>query len=191
MLNTHFIKKLSKRDKKAFCELFHRYAPEMKFVCYRYLKSMEDAEDAMQEGFMKIFEKIDTFRDEGSFEGWMRRIFVNTAIKMYEKKMKHNDFIEYKDEITSDKFENHIETEENKPFNIDCESALCTEETLNSLLGNLPEHYRIVFNMYVIDDMKHKDIAEALDINESTSKTRLVRARTLLKDAIMELNGQN
>ncbi|MBN1462072.1 MAG: RNA polymerase sigma factor [Paludibacteraceae bacterium] len=186
MVDNAFIKKLQKRDKKAFYELFSQYAPEMKYVCYRYLKSMEDAEDAMQEGFIKIFEKIGSFRNEGSFEGWMKRIFINISLKMYEKKVKQNTYMEYNENIGSEKFDKAPESDENS-YNIECESSLCTEDKLMSLLAKLPEHYRLVFNMYVVDEMKHKDIAEALNINEMTSKTRLLRARTMLKGQIINL----
>lgn len=151
-------------------ELYQRFAPKMFGVCLRYAGNSEEAEDILQEGFIKVFNKIGSFRGEGSFEGWIRRIFVNTAIEQYRKKI-------YLQPIT-DVEENTIE---GKYVSVLDELA---EKDIVQLVQQLSPGYRTVFNMYVVEGYTHRQIAENLGISEGTSKSQLSRARLILQDLV-------
>src|SRR5215211_5021956 len=151
-------------------ELYERFAPKMYGVCLRYAGSAEEAEDILQEGFIKVFNKIASFRNEGSFEGWIRRIFVNTAIEHYRKKT-------YLQPITEQE-ENTMEA--NYLSVLDS----LAEKDIVQLVQQLSPGYRTVFNMYVIEGYTHKQIADELGINEGTSKSQLSRAKLILQDLV-------
>lgn len=157
-------------DRKYQRALYDRYAPKMYGVCLRYASSSEEAEDVLQEGFIKIFNKMGSFRGEGSFEGWMRRIFVNTAIEQYRKKT-------YLQPITG---------AEERSMEGNYLSVLdnLAEKDIIGLVQQLSPGYRTVFNMYVIEGYTHKQIAEALNISEGTSKSQLSRAKLILQDLV-------
>jgi RNA polymerase sigma factor (sigma-70 family) len=149
-------------------KLFEKFAPKMLFVCQRYCKNTEEAEDVLQEGFVKIFQSLPKYTNQGTLEGWMRRIFVNTALDILrkEKNFKLNsslsdvDFMISNNEKTSD--------------NIEAEDLL-------KLISNMPKGYQIVFNMFAVEGYSHKEIAELLSITEETSKSQYFRARTYLR----------
>ena len=165
-------------DKKAQKELYDVYSPVLFGICLRYSNSKADAEDILQEGFIKIFTKINNYSGKGSFEGWMRRIVVNTAISHYHKNKKHKEIYDI-DEIK--------ETElEGSTF----ESLDYTKEELFSVINNLPEGYRIIFNLYAIEGYKHKEIAIKLNISENTSKSQYSRAKSKLKKMLEEISKQ-
>ena len=151
-------------------ELYRRYSPRMYAVCLRYAANAEEAEDILQEGFIKIFKKLDSFRSEGSFEGWVRRIFVNTAIEQFRRKR-------YLLPVT-EKEENTIE---GKYISVLDELA---EQDILSLVQELSPGYRTVFNMYVVEGYTHKEIAEMLGISEGTSKSQLSRAKVILQEML-------
>ncbi len=151
-------------------ELYQRFAPKMYGVCLRYAGNAEEAEDILQEGFIKVFNKISSFRSEGSFEGWIRRIFVNTAIEHFRKKT-------YLQPIT----ENEENTVEGKYLSVLDELA---EKDIIQLVQQLSPGYRTVFNMYVVEGYTHKQIAEQLGISEGTSKSQLSRAKLILQDLV-------
>ena len=151
-------------------ELYRRFAPKMYAVCLRYAGNAEEAEDILQEGFIKIFKKLDSFRSEGSFEGWIRRIFVNTAIEHFRRKR-------YLQPVT-EKEENTIE---GKYISILDELA---EQDILSLVQQLSPGYRTVFNMYVVEGYTHKEIADLLGISEGTSKSQLSRAKVILQEMV-------
>ena len=157
-------------DRKMQRELYNRFAPRMYGVCLRYASGVEEAEDILQEGFIKVFKKIGSFRSEGSFEGWIRRIFVNTPIEYYRKKI-------YLQPIT----ENEENTVEGKYLSVLDNLA---EKDIVKLVQQLSPGYRTVFNMYVVEGYTHKQIAEQLGISEGTSKSQLSRAKQILQDLV-------
>lgn len=149
-------------------KLYEAFSSKMFFVCYRYCKSREEAEDVLQDGFIKVFKYIHTFKFEGSFEGWVRRIMVNTAIEHIRKKKQAHAF---------DDVENIAESPENE-FNI---SGKLNEKELLKMVHMLPDGYRTVFNMYAIEGYSHKEISDMLGIAEGTSKSQLSKAKEFLK----------
>jgi RNA polymerase sigma factor (sigma-70 family) len=163
-------------DIKAKKMLYELYAGKMFMVCMRYANNREDAEDILQDSFMKIFDNISKYRNEGSFEGWVKRIAANTAIKHYYKK---NPMYP----VTS--IENIEETEEEDSF-MDKLSNDNSMQDLLEMIRNLAPRYRMVFNLYAIDGHSHSEIAQLLNISEGTSKSQLSRAREVLKNQIKE-----
>ena len=150
--------------------LYMKFSPKMYGVCLRYAGNTEDANDIMQEGFIKIFKNLDKFRSEGSFEGWIRRIFVNTSIEHFRKKVKLYNVTEVQ--------ENTIEDKE-----LDALDVLATKDIIN-IVNELSPGYKAVFNMHVIEGYSHKEIADLLGITEGTSKSQLARAKGVLKKII-------
>jgi RNA polymerase sigma-70 factor (ECF subfamily) len=140
-------------------------------VCLRYSNTHEDAEDVMQEGFIKIFKSISQFRGEGSFEGWVRRIFVHTAIEVYRKNAKMFPIVE----LTPTRAVHNVDANA-----IDNMSA----NELMKMVQSLSAGYRTVFNLYAIEGFTHKEIGAMLGINEGTSKSQMSRARLLLQNMI-------
>jgi RNA polymerase sigma factor (sigma-70 family) len=157
-------------DRRMQEELYRRFSPRMYAVCLRYAGNAEEAEDILQEGFVKVFKKLDSFRREGSFEGWVRRIFVNTAIEHFRRKR-------YLMPVT-EKEENTIE---GKYTSVLDELA---EKDILALVQELSPGYRTVFNMYVVEGYTHKEIADMLGISEGTSKSQLSRAKVILQDMV-------
>ncbi len=151
-------------------EMYRRFSPRMYAVCLRYAGNAEEAEDILQEGFIKIFKKLDSFRGDGSFEGWVRRVFVNTAIEHFRRKR-------YLQPVT----EREENTIEGKSL-----SALdgLAEKDILALIKELSPGYRTVFNMYVVEGYTHKEIGDMLGISEGTSKSQLSRAKVILQDMV-------
>lgn len=168
-----------KNDRKAQEMLYRAFAPKMMTVCLRYADSQFEAEEIMQLGFIKVFKNISSFAGKGSFEGWMRRIIVNTAIEACKKQT----FITSIDTLDN---EGQLSLQ-----TIDSDRATVTE--LMEMIHELPAGYRLVFNMYSIEGFSHKEIAERLNITEGASKSQLSRARARLKQKIKiierELHG--
>ena len=158
-------------------ELYRKFASTMLGVCLRYAQSREEAEDILQEGFLKVFQKIASFRQEGSLEGWIKRIMINHALNRFRKNRKQ-PFYEDIEEINETEI---IDTNETAAI-----SETYPTEVLLSMIQSLPQGYRVVFNMYVFEDFSHKDIAESLNISENTSKTQLMKARRLLQKKLEE-----
>ena len=159
-------------ERKMQQELYQRFASKMYGVCLRYAGSAEEAEDVLQEGFIKVFNKIGSFRGDGSFEGWIRRIFVNTAIEHYRKKIYLQPITEYEEDTVEGKYLSILDKLE--------------EKDIIQLVQQLSPGYRTVFNMYVIEGYSHKQIAEALGISEGTSKSQLSRAKQILQDMVKQ-----
>ena len=149
--------------------LFDAYAGKMMSVCFRYAGNLPDAEDMLQEAFIKIFAHIHQFKFEGSFEGWLRRIVVNTALKALQKKKLC--FTDINEAATGMQIEPETY------------SHLHTEQLLQ-LLKTLPDGYRVVFNLYIIEGYDHDEIAAMLHIQASTSRSQLVKARKMLQQLI-------
>jgi RNA polymerase sigma-70 factor (ECF subfamily) len=154
-------------------ELYNRYSPKMLAVCYRYGHNREDAEDMLQEGFIKVFSQMHTFRNQGAFEGWIRRIIVHTCINHLKKNKKFNDSVD----IT---YASGIEIrEENIPSVIQAKQVV-------ECIRLLPIGYRTVLNLYAVEGYTHKEIADMLDIEESTSRSQYTRARQMLEDVLVK-----
>ncbi len=154
-------------------ELYKRFASKMLAVCFRYAKNREEAEDTLQEGFMIVFQKLDQYKGEGSFEGWVRRIMVNKSIERFRKKSSVHLLVD-------------IDAAENDYLRADEILSSLAAKDLLSMIQELPPVYRMVFNLYVFEGMKHKEIAQRLGIVEGTSKSNLSDARKLLKEKIKQ-----
>jgi RNA polymerase sigma-70 factor (ECF subfamily) len=157
--------------------LYKTYSPKMYGVCLRYSGNADDAQDILQDGFVKVFRNLARFRSEGSFEGWMRRIFVNTAIEHYRKKVHLQPVGENQ--------ENNIEDNDWSAFD-----RLAVKDILNAV-QELSPGYRTVFNLYVVEGYTHKDIADMMGISEGTSKSQLARAKAILQNVIKGEKGSN
>ena len=144
-------------------------------VCLRYARSTADAEDILQDAFIKVFDKMHQFKFEGSFEGWIRRIVVNTALKKYSLRRYEKEVVGYE---IKDKDESVIEPSAYSDL---------TEKELMHLINMLPSGYKLIFNLYVIEGYQHDEIAEMLNIQPGTSRSQLVKARNMLQKQILEL----
>lgn len=158
--------------------LYQAYVPTMMAVCMRYAQHRDEAEDLLQEGFLKVFQNINSFRSQGSLEGWIKRIIINHALN-HLKKARRNPFFEDIDEI----HERYIPPAD-EPATV---YSPVSHETLLTLIQSLPPGYRIVFNLYAFEEYSHKEIATELNISENTSKTQLLKARRMLRQKIDEL----
>jgi RNA polymerase sigma-70 factor (ECF subfamily) len=154
-------------------ELYNRFSGKMYAVCLRYANNADDAQDLLQEGFIKVFRNLHRFRAEGSFEGWIRRVFVNSSIEHFRKKSVELSKV-------SDKEENTIEDQDI--------SALdqLAERDIVKLIQDLSPGYRTVFNLYVVEGYSHKEIGDLLGISEGTSKSQLARARSILQKKVAQ-----
>lgn len=164
------IDKCKKGNRKAAEELYRIYAAKMFAVCIRLSRDRAEAEDTLQDGFIKVFDSIGQYTGKGSFEGWVKRIFINTALEKFRKNHQLQLVEEFPDIEDSD-IEDGIEI---------------PGDVLAKFIRELPERYKLVFNLYVLEDMQHKDIAAALGITEGTSKSNLARAREILKRKVKE-----
>lgn len=160
-------------DRKAQKRLFDALAPKMLPLCMRYVGDRDTSEDLLQEGFVTLFSRLDSYSGAGSFEGWSRKIFVNTAL-MYLRK---TDALKLSDDIDAAR---SLHTDEATPV------EKIGYKELMKLIAMLPADYRTVFNMYVIEGYSHKEIAQTLDMTEATSRSKLQRARIRLQELIQE-----
>jgi RNA polymerase sigma-70 factor (ECF subfamily) len=167
------IERCLENDPRAQELLYKRFSRRMYGVCLRFARNTLEADDILQEGFIKVFTFLKDFRQVGSFEGWVRRTFVNTAINYY-----HSKENEWK-ETTLDKAESLQSNTE------DVLEKISTEDLLD-VIQQLPEGYRMVFNLYVIEGYNHQEIAEMLHISENTSKSQLSRARMALQERLAQ-----
>lgn len=164
------ILKCQQHDKKAQEKLYRQYSGKLFSLCLKYCENYEQAEDNLHDGFLKIFSNIAQFRGKGSFEGWMTRIMINTALKKYQKRT----------------FLVPIEEDEIEEPEIELGGQPIPIDYLIEIIQELPDAYRLVFNLYAMDGFTHKEIAEMLQISEGTSKSNLARARKKLKQKIEE-----
>jgi RNA polymerase sigma factor (sigma-70 family) len=164
------------KGKSAFQKsLYDKYAVKMLGVCMRYIKKQAESEDILQEGFIKVFLKLDTYRGSGNLEGWIRRIMVNTAIQHIRDNVKT--------EIVTDTGIKQALIEA-QPDSGDVYGESITPAELYDMIQSLPDGYKTVFSLYAIDGYSHKEIALLLDISEGTSKSQLSRARAMLKKSL-------
>ncbi|WP_290698834.1 sigma-70 family RNA polymerase sigma factor [Lacinutrix sp.] len=167
-------------DTKAQGELYNLFSSKLFSVCLKYSRNYAEAEDNLQDAFVTIFKKIEQYKNKGSFEGWLKRITINTALQCYRTQgvfdIVNDDLIE--DEAITIKDESDISI-----------------DYLLQIIQELPDRYRLVFNLYVLDGYSHQDVAGLLKITTGTSKSNLARARQILKDKITEyktrLNSQS
>jgi RNA polymerase sigma-70 factor (ECF subfamily) len=162
------IKACSNGDNKAFRRIYEIHSGTMYSICLRYMNNEDEAKDALQEGFIKVFKNISKFKFTGSFEGWMKRIFVNSSIELIRKRKMHLDV----SELNSNEL----------PLTAKIETGSLDAEKMMTLVQQLPEGYRTVFNMFIVDGYSHKEISDYLEISESTSKTQLFKARKQLQE---------
>jgi RNA polymerase sigma-70 factor (ECF subfamily) len=169
------IKQCANNDRKAQKEIYQLFAGKLFSICLKYSKNKQEAQDNFQDGFVTIFNKIGQFNFEGSFEGWLKRVMVNTVLLKYRKKTVLNIVTEeIPDEVV-----------------VDIDDDEISLDFLLNLINGLPDRYRMVFNLYVLDGFSHKEIAKMLQIAEGTSKSNLARARAILKQKIeIYQNGQ-
>ena len=162
------IENCKNHDTKAQSEIYKLFSRKLFALCLKYSRNRAEAEDILQDSFLTIFEKIGQYEHKGSFEGWMKRIAINTALQRYREQRVLNIV----DEENIEDVEVNVEADD---VNIDF---------LLSCIQELPDRYRLVFNLYVLDGYSHKEIAEMLDITTGTTKSNLARARLILKEKI-------
>jgi RNA polymerase sigma-70 factor (ECF subfamily) len=172
MTEEAILKGCLQNDPTAQRELYNRYSPKMLSVCYRFAHNREDAEDMLQEGFIKIFSQMHTFGNRGAFEGWIRRVIVHTCINILKKNKKFNESVDI----------------------IHATSVQVREESVPSIIQAkqivecirmLPIGYRTVLNLYAIEGYTHREIGAMLDIEESTSRSQYTRAKAMLEDILV------
>lgn len=161
------LKDCLKQKPEAQRKLYEHFAPSMLGVCFRYTKSLDDAEEVLQEGFVKVFNRLKQFKGEGELGGWIRKIMVNTALNFLKTNHK------YRHELSYDESALHLVSTENPTVNLQ------TKELAN-LIRQLPTGYQTIFNLYAVEGYKHAEIASMLGINEGTSRSQYARARILL-----------
>lgn len=164
-----------RQDATAQGELYKRYSGTLFSICLKYSPNYVEAEDNLQDSFLTIFKRIEQYEGKGSFEGWIKRITVNTALQKYRKK---RDF-----EINNE--------EQIEDANEEVEAENVPLDFLLKIVQELPDRYRLIFNMYVLDGYTHKEIGELLGISDGTSKSNLARGRAILKAKIEAYNEQN
>ena len=168
MIIDNLINECKQGNTKALEQIYRHLSPKIFAVCLKYSRSYEEAQDNLQEGFLLLFEKINQFNFKGSFEGWAKRVVINYILQQYRKQ----NILE----IVS---ENFAEVEE-----VEIEEENVSLDFLTRIIQELPDRYRLVFNLYVMDGYSHKEIAEMLGINIGTSKSNLARAKAILKNKI-------
>lgn len=162
------IKQCADNDRKAQKEIYQLFAGKLFSICLKYSKNKQEAQDNFQDGFIVIFDKIGQFNFKGSFEGWLKRVMINTVLLKYRKKNVLNIVTEdIPDEVI-----------------VDVDDDEVSLDFLLNLINELPDRYRLVFNLYALDGYAHKEISEMLQIAEGTSKSNLARARAILKQKI-------
>jgi RNA polymerase sigma factor (sigma-70 family) len=162
------IKQCADNDRKAQEEIYQLFSGKLFSICLKYSKNKQEAQDNFQDGFVTIFEKIGQFKFNGSFEGWMKRVMINTVLLKYRNKTVLNIVTEdIPDEVI-----------------VDIDDDEISLDFLLNLIQSLPDRYRMVFNLYVLDGHSHKEISKMLQIAEGTSKSNLARARAILKQKI-------
>lgn len=168
MILDSLIDECKKGNTKAFEQIYRQLSPKLFAVCLKYSRNYEEAQDNLQDGFLLLFDKIHQFQFKGSFEGWAKRVVINHTLQQYRNKGVF--------EIVSENMPDVVDVE--------IEEETISLEYLTAIIQELPDRYRLVFNLYVMDGYSHKDIAEMLEINIGTSKSNLARAKGILKNKI-------
>lgn len=168
------IKNCIERDAKAQSQLYKQYASKLFSLCLKYSKNYAEAEDNLHDAFITIFNKIDQYNKKGSFEGWLKRVAINTSLQRYRENVGVYDIIN----------EGNIED-----VSVDINEDDVSIEYLLQIIQELPDRYRLIFNLYVLDGYSHVEISELINISTGTSKSNLARARLILRDKIEEYNA--
>ena len=176
MMEKQLIEGCKRGDRKAQKELYEMYSRKMMGVCLRYIGDRETARDLLQDGFIKVFTSIDSYSGNGSFEGWIRKIFVNCALEYLRKSDVLREAVGFDLSIDQIGFDDLIISE-------------ISASELLKLVQDLPNSLRAVFNLFAIEGYSHKEVAKMMDISESTSRSQYVRAKQLLQSRINELYG--
>lgn len=175
MILQELIEKCKQQNANAQSTLYKQYSGVLFGICLKYSPNRAEAEDNLQDAFITIFSRIEQYQGKGSFEGWIKRITVNTALQKYRKKKVYD--------ISN---EEQIEDAE-----VEIEKTDVPLDFLLKIIQELPDRYRLVFNLYVLDGYSHKEIAEMLGISDGTSKSNLARARMILKTKVTDFNVTN
>ncbi len=175
MSDQQIIEGCAKHERKAQQVLYDKYSRFLLGVCMRYSNDKAEAEDILQDSFLKIYFNIQDFSGTGSFTGWLRKVAVNTAITHYHKNLKFRYHVDIEDYVS-------IETGVSS-----FEEDFFTSEELYRVLNELPAGYRMVFNLYAVEGYKHKEIAEILGIDTNTSKSQYSRAKAVIRDKLEKL----
>lgn len=170
---SQLIRKAAQENREAQRRLYELHAPKMLSVCRQYISDLYQAEEAMSNGFLKVFKNLRHFRQEGSFEGWIRRIMVNESLSYLRKNQKIK-FSDYDDSVEA-------------PV-VSLQHSTTEVEHIQTMIDSLPEGYRVVFVLYAVEGYKHAEIAEMLDITEGTSKSQLFKARKMLQEKWYQSN---
>ena len=173
-----YIKQCILNDREGQLKIYQLFSPVLYGICLKYMKNEDDAKDVFQEAFVIVFQKISQYKFEGSFEGWLKRIFINKLIEALNKKKKESFFLDVFDPDTDF-------SEEEEELDI----IPIEQEKLLEYIQDLPDQYRTVFNLYVFEKMKHKEISELLKISEGTSKSNLNRAKRILQKRILSIKN--
>ncbi|MDD2244797.1 MAG: RNA polymerase sigma factor [Dysgonamonadaceae bacterium] len=168
-----------KQNRNAQKELYEQFAPKMMGVCLRYSNSRENAEDLLHDGFIQVFTHISSYQGKGSFEGWLRRIFVNLALQNFREEKKSKL-------INSDVSDLNIEIVDHVDESIEDIMGISNSDILK-MINELPQGYKIVFNLYVFEDMSHREIGQMLGITEASSRSQYSRAKSFLKKKIQTI----
>lgn len=169
-------------DRKCQQLLFETYKRQMYALCCRYAKSDAEAEDILQEGFIKVFRYLDSYKGSGSFFGWLCKIFINQAISIYHRQHMHNQML--RNDISE--YENLSDSDDAQYFQ--ASEPVYSEEEMIDAIRELPQYLQTIFNMVAIDEYSYTEVAEKLNISNNSVKTLMYRARTLLKDALTQNN---
>ncbi|PQJ68877.1 RNA polymerase subunit sigma-70 [Polaribacter butkevichii] len=171
MKQEELIKECCKQNIAAQAKVYQIFSDKLFAVCLKYSRNYQDAEDNLQDSFMTIFSKIEQYKNKGSFEGWLKRITIHTVLQKYRKKSP----LQFVKEVSEEVEEEEELSLETYNFSID---------VLLRCIQQLPDKYRLIFNLYVLDNYSHKEIAEMLQISVGTSKSNLSRARKILRDQL-------
>jgi RNA polymerase sigma factor (sigma-70 family) len=169
----YYIKLCVQKDRAGQLKIYQLFSSVLYGICLKYMRNEDDAKDVFQEAFVIVFEKIEQFKFEGSFEGWIKRIFINKLIETLKKKKKDVlvlDLSDFEEEIIDDEV---------------LETDVIPQEKLLEYIQELPDQYRLVFNLIVFEKMKHREVATLLEISEGTSKSNLNRAKKILQQKIL------
>ncbi|MEM6515294.1 MAG: RNA polymerase sigma factor [Bacteroidota bacterium] len=169
------IKQCKKNDTQAQSQIYKLFASKLYSVCLKYSRNYVEAEDNLQDAFITIFKKMSQYKNKGSFEGWMKRVTVNTVLQKYR----------------SPGVFDIVNEEQIEDVSVEIEEDSISIDYLLKIVQELPDRYRLVFNLYAMDDYSHKQIAEMLDISTGTSKSNLARARLILKEKIEKYKARS
>ncbi len=185
------IKGCKQYKKKYQLLLYDKYAPALMGICVRYSSSREEAEDMLQEGLLNIYANIKTYKGTGSFEGWLKRIVINTAITKLKNKKKNKIVTQINEEIDASPEPEQNDDLTHKDLRSTIYDAALEKKEILAVINELPEGLRIVFNLYTFEGYKHKEIAQSLNITENTSKSKLLRARKKIQKNLYTLIQKN